>query len=125
MFTLVESLLHNRPVYIVYIPLGQEIGDVKVSLDDLRATPNGWVHAYWPDEVINYLKTGKVDIVSLDHDLGDDNRGTGYDVILWIEAAVATQDFRPPEIKVHRANSAARARMEAGINAIYALANKR
>jgi hypothetical protein len=28
--------------------------------------------------------------LSLDHDLGDDARGTGYDVILWIEEAVVS-----------------------------------
>ena len=32
-------------------------------------------------------------ISALDHDLGDDQRGTGYDVILWIENAVATEGF--------------------------------
>jgi len=26
--------------------------------------------------------------ISLDHDLGDDDSGTGYDVVLWIEEAV-------------------------------------
>lgn len=47
---------------------------MKIYLDDLRPTPNGWTHAYWPDEVIEYLKTGHVEIISLDHDLGDDER---------------------------------------------------
>ena len=97
---------------------------MKIYLDDLRPTPEGWIHAYWPDEVIEYLKTGKVDVVSLDHDLGDDDRGTGYDVILWIEEAVATQGFTPPQIKVHSANSAARVKMEAGITSIMQLARK-
>ncbi len=39
---------------------------MKIYLDDLRPTPNGWIHAYWPDEVIEYLKTGNVEIISLD-----------------------------------------------------------
>ena len=34
----------------------------------------------WPDEAIELLKTGKVSELSLDHDLGDDIRGTRYDV---------------------------------------------
>ena len=97
---------------------------MKVFLDDLRQTPEGWTHVYWPDEAIALLKTGKVDEISLDHDLGDDERGTGYDIILWIEEAVATEGFVPPKISVHSANSAARARMESGIASIERLANK-
>ncbi len=95
---------------------------MKVYLDDLRATPDGWVHVYWPDEAIKLLKTGQVEEISLDHDLGDDERGTGYDVVLWIEEAVVMDGFIPPKITVHSANSAARLRMEAGIDSIMQLA---
>ena len=91
---------------------------MRVYLDDLRPTPEGWIHAYWPDEVIALLETGTVKELSLDHDLGDDTRGTGYDVVLWIEEAVMTRGFIPPIIKVHSANTSARAKMEAGIAAI-------
>lgn len=94
---------------------------MKVYLDDLRPTPEGWTHVYWPNEAIELLKNGKVEIISLDQDLGDGDRGTGYDVILWIEEAVATSDFFPPEIKVHSANSSARTKTEAGIKAIQRL----
>lgn len=91
---------------------------MKVFLDDERTTPKGWVRVYWPDEAIALLEAGQVTEISLDHDLGDDERGTGYDVVLWIEEAVATRGFRPPAISVHSANSSARAKMEAGIAAI-------
>jgi hypothetical protein len=94
---------------------------MNVYLDDLRLTPEGWVRVYWPDEAIELLKTGKVDIISLDHDLGDDEHGTGYDVVVWIEEMVATKNFAPPEIKVHSANSSARGKMEAGIQSIQRL----
>ena len=69
---------------------------MKVFLDDERPTPDGWIRAYWPDEVVNLLLTGSVELLSLDHDLGDDQRGTGYDVILWIEREVALNGFSPP-----------------------------
>lgn len=98
---------------------------MKIYLDDLRPTPQGWIHVYWPEEAIDYLKTGQVEIISLDHDLGDDSSGTGYDVVLWIEEAVATSDFVAPEIRVHSANSSARQKMEAGINAISRLQKNR
>lgn len=51
--------------------------------------------------------------LSLDHDHGDDERGTGYDVVLWIEEAVMTRGFKPPKITVHSANSSARIKMQA------------
>ena len=55
---------------------------MKVYLDDERAAPAGWVDVRWPEEVIELLKTGNVTELSLDHDLGDDGHGTGYDVLL-------------------------------------------
>lgn len=91
---------------------------MKVYLDDERKTPDGWKRVYWPDEAIELLQTGKVSEISLDHDLGDDDKGTGYDVVLWIEEAVFTKGFKPPIIKVHSANSSARHKMELGINRI-------
>ena len=97
---------------------------MKVYLDDERVAPEGWRWVKWPDEAIELLKTGKVTHISLDHDLGDDERGTGYDVVLWMEEAVATAGFVPPTITVHTANSAARVRMEAGVAAIQRLASR-
>ncbi len=91
---------------------------MKVYLDDERATPTGWHRVYWPDEAIALLESGTVTEISLDHDLGDDERGTGYDVVLWIEEAVALRGFKPPKMSVHSANSSARMKMEAGIAAI-------
>ena len=91
---------------------------MKVYLDDERQTPEGWTRVYWPDEAIELLKTGEVEEISLDHDLGDDQRGTGYDVVLWIEEAVITKGFKPPKMKVHSANVSAREKMELGIRTI-------
>ena len=97
---------------------------MRIFLDDERSTPPGWTRAFWPDEVIKLLQAGGVEEVSLDHDLGDDQRGTGYDVVLWIEEAVALHGFVPPRIRVHSANSSAREKMEAGILAIERLSEK-
>ncbi len=77
-----------------------------------------WVRVYWPVEAIALLKTGKVEELSLDHDLGDDERGTGYDVVLWIEEAVMLHGFKPPRISVHSANASARTKMLNGIHSI-------
>ena len=91
---------------------------MKVYLDDERQTPEGWKRVYWPEEAIELLKTGKVTHISLDHDLGDDVHGTGYDVVLWIEEAIFTNGFNPPHMQVHSANSSAREKMQNGINNI-------
>ncbi|NOJ79169.1 cyclic-phosphate processing receiver domain-containing protein [Myxococcus xanthus] len=84
---------------------------MKVYLDDERATPYGWVRVWWPEEAIALLASGQVTELSLDHDLGDDTHGTGYDVLLWLEEAVATRGFVPPRVQVHSANSSARQKM--------------
>lgn len=91
---------------------------MKVYLDDERQTPEGYTRVYWPEEAIELLKTGQVTEISLDHDLGDDDHGTGYDVVLWIEEQVYINNFIPPKMIVHSANSSARIKMENGINNI-------
>ena len=91
---------------------------MKIFLDDERSTPEGWIRCFWPEEVITILQQDSVEIISLDHDLGDDNRGTGYDVILWIEEQVFTNNYIPPRILVHSANSSAAQKMNNGIRTI-------
>jgi hypothetical protein len=78
---------------------------MRIFFDDERETPPGWERVYRPDEAIAVLKTGRVTEISLDHDLGDDVRGTGYDVSLWIEEAVVVDSFVLPRICVHSVNS--------------------
>ena len=97
---------------------------MRLYLDDERSAPEGWVRVRWPSEAIELLETGTVTEISLDHDLGDDERGTGYDVILWVGEAVATRGFHPPIIRVHSANSSARMKMELGIDSIARLAER-
>lgn len=91
---------------------------MKLLLDDERETPPGCVRVFWPDEAIAWLKTGVVTEISLDHDLGEDNIGTDYDVILWIEKEVMTSHFIPHQIRVHSANVSAQRKMELGIMTI-------
>ncbi len=98
---------------------------MRVYLDDERSAPAGWVQVRWPSKAIELLQSGGVTDISLDHDLGDDERGTGYDVILWIEEAVAMRGFSPPRITVHSANSSARKKMELGVESIERLASSR
>jgi len=98
---------------------------MKVYLDDERPTPDGWTHTRWPEDAIELLKTGQVTHLSLDHDLGDDRHGTGYDVLLWLEQTVATEGFVPPEVVVHSANTSARKKMNLAIKSIQRFMNER
>jgi len=72
---------------------------IKLYLDDEGEAPEGWIRVYWPDEAIEILKKGNVERISLDHDLGDDRRGKGYDVLLWIEEQVIINKFKPLRLK--------------------------
>jgi len=99
---------------------------MNVYLDDERTPPPGWTLVRCPEEVIELLETGRVRALSLDHDLGDEgDRRTGYTVLQWLEEAVATRGFVPPElIEVHSANSSARERMLLAIRSIRRLAER-
>ncbi|MBI3205300.1 MAG: hypothetical protein HYZ29_27425 [Myxococcales bacterium] len=103
---------------------------MKVFLDDERPTPDGWIAARWPSEVIEWLRGGGVTHVSLDHDLGDaadaqrEDRPerTGYDVLVWLEERAFTEPQAPvPELSIHSANAAGRERMARAIVSIERL----
>lgn len=91
---------------------------MRVYLDDERPAPAGWTQVRWPDEAIKLLETGEVTELSLDHDLGDDEIGTGYTVLLWIEKAVVLSSFTPPAITIHTANASARQKMILALKSI-------
>ena len=95
---------------------------MKVFLDDVRDPPPEWVLVRTAPEAIAKLKAGGVTHLSLDHDLGDDMAfGTGYDVLLWVEEAVALRGFAPPALAVHSANPVGRQRMLQAIESIERL----
>lgn len=58
---------------------------INVYLDDVRECPKGFTIARSYDEVMMYLRTREVNILSLDHDLGENENNeelkTGYDVV--------------------------------------------
>lgn len=94
----------------------------RLWLDDERPAPDGWIAVATAREAILLLATGDVVEASLDHDLGPAEAGNGYEVLLWIERAVAERGFVPPIIRVHSANAGARPRMEQAVEAIQRLA---
>lgn len=91
---------------------------MKVYLDDERPTPVGWIGVSTASAAIALLATGRVTDLSLDHDLGPEDAGTGYEVCKWMEkvAHESGGEFPlPARISVHSANPVGRQRMEAAI----------
>jgi hypothetical protein len=95
---------------------------VKIFLDDARLAPEGWVLVMTAWEAIAAIEAGGVTHLSLDHDLGDDDaNGTGHDVLVWLEEAVALRGFVAPDITVHSAIVVGRQRMTQAIESIERL----
>jgi hypothetical protein len=87
----------------------------KLYLDDIR-TPRtkGWdiVRSY--DEFIGWIEiNGLPDMISFDHDLGDETTKTGYDCAKWL-VSYCTQNNLPylPEYNIHSANPVGKANIE-------------
>ncbi len=94
---------------------------MKIYLDDVRNTPEGWVRTYSVEETIKLIKEnqGIVSHVSLDNDLGDGYL-PGFQVLDYIEEQIHTNsDFICPEfLSVHSANPVAVSRMNTIIERI-------
>lgn len=79
---------------------------INLFLDDMRSCPNGYVLAKNFDECILMLTEFEVQILSLDHDLGEER--TGYDVAKWI----VENNRWPNEIRFHTSNPVGRRNMQ-------------
>ena len=83
---------------------------MKVWLDDepIRDPGSDWVIVRTADEAIDLLLTGEVEMISLDHDLGDFHEGfgevTGFAVVRWM---IENKVF-PKVINVHSHNPRAK-----------------
>jgi len=97
---------------------------MKLFVDDIRPAMPGWMIVTNYQMAINFLSTMKVDIISLDHDLGEEK--TGYDIAKWIEEKVATDpSYNPPHIIVHSANPVGCENIMRCINSIVRLLKER
>lgn len=87
---------------------------IKVFLDDERLTPPGWIRVYSVNEAIEIMKTGEVDVISFDNDLGSYHYdgGDGREAMKWLEEQVLTdQMINPPLMFIHTGNPVARDEM--------------
>ena len=88
---------------------------IRLWLDDLRPAPEGWVHVRTAVEAIAVLTAGGVVEVSVDHDLGREEAGSGYEVACWIEEAAANGSLGVVKWAIHSANPVGRAKMAAAL----------
>lgn len=84
---------------------------IDVYLDDLRDCPQGFVIARNYQDAINLLANNNVNILSLDHDLGEDEQGkllpTGYDLVKYM----CENGLRANKIYLHTDNGVGRDNM--------------
>lgn len=88
---------------------------MNVYFDDCRDPPDDtWEVVREPEQLKDMLVAGLVDVLSLDHDLGEygeTNSGrevTGYDLLCWAEE---TGHLPKGRILIHTANPVARMKM--------------
>jgi hypothetical protein len=102
---------------------------VKIFLDD-DPIRDSWVDDTWTivrtvPEAKRLLANNTVEILSLDHDLGDEF--DGYQLCTWLEilAASGNWDVIPHTMEIHSANPVGRKNMKAAIDNIERMRNVR
>jgi hypothetical protein len=87
------------------------IKKINLYLDDLRDCPVGFEIARTVEEAKYYFNNFQIEILSLDHDLGVDEKGTllstGYDLVKYI----CEEGLRADKIYIHTDNSVGRDNM--------------
>jgi hypothetical protein len=86
---------------------------MRLWLDDVRPMPNDFVcHCLRAKEAINFVRMGMVSHISFDHDLGEPENGTGYDVAKVIEEGAFDGTIPPMTWAIHSANPVGRKNIE-------------
>jgi hypothetical protein len=94
---------------------------INLWLDDKRDPKLHSPHVKWvwvktAPAAIEALKTGSVEHISLDHDLGLlPEEGSGYEVAVWIEEVAYLKSIPKLTWYVHSANPVGKKRMEAAL----------
>jgi len=76
--------------------------EINIFLDDIRKCPDGFIAARTVEEAIELFKYN-VNIISLDHDLGEENghlRKTGYDFVKYF----CLYGLKAKKIYIHTSN---------------------
>lgn len=83
---------------------------MKLWVDDERPAPRGWRRARTVAQALKLLDTGKISEISLDHDLGENER-TGYFLAALIEERAHDGQLRRLVWHIHSANPVGRKKM--------------
>lgn len=95
---------------------------MKIFLDDLRSCPKGFELCRTVKEAVALLKTGKVTLISFDHDLGDGPNGVS--LANWIEFQVYLKRIPCPDWRVHSANPVGKGNIQKAMKAAKRFENK-
>jgi hypothetical protein len=107
--TLIYESLHAKPIHI-WLDDERDPTDPIIQKNFGSTGDEVWIKT--ADECIEMLKSGRVSSISLDHDLGPEEAGTGYDVAVWIEEAAYNKGIPKLGMRVHSANPVGRKNME-------------
>ena len=82
---------------------------MKLFIDDLRPTPEGWIGTDSIKQAIEYLQTGKVTHLSLDYDYDRNSwsiKGWYWDIMKWLldRAAENQSNCLPTYYRFHTSN---------------------
>ena len=84
---------------------------MQLYLDDLRPTPVGFDRVYSYEEFVAYLeREGLPDLISFDHDLGEDL--SGYDCAKYLVEYCLANQLPPPDYRVHSQNPVGKENIE-------------
>ena len=95
---------------------------VKLWIDDERHPPMDYLA--WCTNSMDAIRFidkfwGRIEVISFDHDLGDESYGTGYDVLKFMEEKVYQESWEPQmTFRIHSANPVGRKNMQAAIDSI-------
>jgi hypothetical protein len=99
---------------------------VRIYLDDVRKTPYGWVRCYNTHELIKLFREheSEVEIISLDHDLGE-GLDEGIYFLNWLEEQLYMGSVQHlPEIRIHSDNPVGRKNLEAALDSCKRIFDK-
>lgn len=86
---------------------------MKIWLDDVRPIPSNyskeWIWIKHPDCAISLLKTGSIEEISFDHDLGENL--DSMSVARFIEDEAYWNGQKPPRYSIHSQNPVGRANL--------------
>lgn len=91
---------------------------MKLFIDDIRNAPSpSWIIARDYNSALELIKTGLIEEISFDHDLGEEK--TGYDLMVFLEEMIHFNKLSAPIIHIHSANLGAYNKMKLCADRIF------